>query len=124
MTDKEFKKLSRAELIEIIFQLQNNEKKYLEELAAMRTELDSKRLKIKEAGSIAEAVVGLSDIFEKAQDMADQYLDEIHTANADAEQRAKEIIADAQERANKLIADAQKQCNAIKEKNERETVEK
>lgn len=124
MTDREFKKLSRAELIEIIFQLQNNEKKCLEELSAVRAELDSKHLKINKAGSIAEAVVGLSDIFEKAQNMADQYLEEVHTANADAEQRAKETIDDAQERADKIIADAKKQSDTIKERTDRETAEK
>lgn len=124
MTDREFKKLNRAELIEIIFQLQNNEKKYQEELAAARMELDSKHLKIAEAGSIAEAVVGLSGIFKKAQAMADQYLEEVHAANADAEGRARKIIDDAQERADKLIADAQRQSDMLKEKTERETAEK
>lgn len=107
MTDKEFKKLSRAELIEIIYQLQKKEKLYLDEIEKLQKEADLKQLKIKDAGSIAEAVVGLSDIFEQAQKIADKYLDEVHAANSDVEERANKIIADAEAKAAMIKANAE-----------------
>ncbi len=86
MTDKEFKHLRRSELIEIIYELQKNEKKLQDELEMTKEKLASKEIKIAEAGSIAEAVIGLSDIFERAQAAADEYLNQIHRMDVKQEE--------------------------------------
>lgn len=88
MTDKEFKRLTRADLIEIIYRLQENEEKYRETIAKMAVQLEDRQTKIKTAGSIAEASVALSNVFEAAQDAADRYLQEIRVMR---EQAAAEL---------------------------------
>ena len=88
MTDKEFKRLTRADLIEIIYRLQENEEKYRETIAKMTVRLEEKQTKIKSAGSIAEASIALSNVFEAAQDAADRYLQEIRMMH---EQAAAEL---------------------------------
>lgn len=124
MTDKEFKKLSRSQLIEIIYQLQKNEEETKKEIDALKAELESKRLKIEKAGSIAEAVVGLNDIFLNAQNAADQYLEEIHIANADVEKRAEKIISSANQKAAQILAHAKQESNALRANAEKEAEEK
>lgn len=114
MTDKEFKKLKRSEMIEIIYQLQKREKLYLAELESLREQLELKRLKIDKAGSIAEAVVGLSDIFAKAQEIADRYLEEVSASNSDAQAQAEKIISDAHFQARGIIEQAQQDSEAIR----------
>ena len=55
MTDKEFKRLNRAQLIEIIYQLQVKLDELSEENQCLTAELADKRLLISRAGNIAEA---------------------------------------------------------------------
>lgn len=64
MTDKEFKRLKRADLIEIIYRLQENEETYRERISELETQLGEKRTKLEKAGSIAEAAISLSNVFE------------------------------------------------------------
>ena len=79
MTDKEFQRLSRARLIEIIYQLQLNQEKLTEENQQLKAALEDKRLRMEEAGNIAEAALIMNDVFRNAQNAAEQYLNEIKT---------------------------------------------
>ncbi len=85
MTNKELKKLTRAELLEMLL-IQSREKQHLEEeLREARKNLEKKELMIAEAGSIAEASLRLNQVFEAAQKAADQYLENVKLT---AERRA------------------------------------
>ena len=77
MTDKELRKLTRAELLEmLISQMKENERlqEQVEELAA---QLEDRRIMLEEAGSIAEASLRLNGVFQAAEKAAQQYLDNI-----------------------------------------------
>lgn len=86
MADKELRRMNRSELIEIIYALQQNEELLRQENQRLREELDEKRIKIENAGSIAEASLSLSHIFEDAQKAADLYLTSVR--QAEEEKRA------------------------------------
>ena len=77
MTDKEFKRLSRSQLIDIIYRFQLQ----VDELTAQNKELEKaladKRLRLEEAGNLAQAALVINNCFESAQNAADQYLFEI-----------------------------------------------
>lgn len=111
MKNKDFRHLNRAELVEIIYQLQQDNQKLQEENAEISAKLASKELKISEAGSIAEAVIGLSDIFAKAQEAADSYLTQIHRSNAEIELEHSQIIADAKSKASDILRKAEYTAN-------------
>ena len=74
MTDKELRKLSRAELLEkLIQQIERNEE--LEaELKKAKTELRNRAITIENAGSLAEVVLQINGVFEAADRAAKQYL--------------------------------------------------
>lgn len=120
MTDKEFKRLGRADLIEIIYQLQKNEQQLRAELDAANAQLESKQLKLSKAGSIAEAVVGLNQVFESAQAAADQYLEQLHTMNADTEAKCAAMLQEAQQRADARMQQADAEIKEKQEKADRE----
>ena len=103
MTDREFRHLSRGDLIDIIYEYQKQEEKYLAEIDELKKKLETQEIKIKNAGSIAEAVVELNNIFETAQKTADQYLRKVFGANEDAEVERRRIIEDAKLEANRII---------------------
>ncbi len=77
MTDKEFRRLSRIELIDIIYELQKREKRYEKRIKNLEAQLADRELKIAESGSIAEAALKVNEVFEHAQAAADVYLAEI-----------------------------------------------
>lgn len=77
MTDKELKKLSRAELLEILVEQSQEIDRLQLQLSQVQKKLKSRRIAISEAGSIAEAALKLNGVFEAAQKAADQYLENI-----------------------------------------------
>lgn len=102
MTDKEFRRLKRSDLIDIIYEYQKNEEKMTAEIQELKEKLEAQELKISKAGSIAEAVVGLNDLFETAQKTADQYIKKLEEANRDVEKKRDEIIAEAHKEAARI----------------------
>ena len=108
MTDKEFKRLSRAQLIEIIYQLQLELDKVNEEKQALERELADKRLRLSNAGNIAEAALEINDCFRSAQNAAEQYLNEIKAIREETEAQRQRILAQAQTEAETIIAGAKK----------------
>ena len=89
MTDRELRRLGRAELVDIIYELQSRNQQCEAEIEKLQKALDDKILKIASAGSIAEAALKLSGIFEAAQAAADQYLASLEAGmGRDEEKRA------------------------------------
>ena len=108
MTDKEFKRLSRAQLIEIIYQLQLQIDKLNEQTQELESELADKRLRMSNAGNIAEAALEINDCFRSAQNAAEQFLSEIKAIREETEAERKRILTEAQAEAAAIIADAKK----------------
>ena len=77
MTDKELKRLSRAELLEMLIAQSKRADELQEKLEKAEAELNSRQLKVDEAGSIAEASLRLNGVFEAAQAARAQYLENI-----------------------------------------------
>jgi cell division septum initiation protein DivIVA len=106
MTDKEFKRLSRAQLIEIIYQLQLQIDKLNEEKQALENELEDKRLRLQSAGNIAEAALEINDCFRSAQNAAEQYLNEIKAIREETDTERQRILKEAKAEAEAIIASA------------------
>lgn len=120
MTDKELRHLSRAELIDIIYELQKQAEAYTAQNAQLQAALDDRALRLSSAGSIAEAAIRVNQVFETAQAAADQYLESLRTANAGldekiaaAEQRGREIQEDAQRQADRIVGEAERRAKLI-----------
>ena len=74
MTDKELKKLSRMELLEILVELGNENAELTNRVDILNKQLNSKYIMLEEAGSIAEASLRINEVFEAAQAAASQYV--------------------------------------------------
>lgn len=77
MTDKELRKLSRAELLQLMLEQSREVDRLREENARLMSELESRKIAVSEAGSIAEAAMRINGVFEAAQRAAEQYLENI-----------------------------------------------
>ncbi len=106
MTDKEFKRLNRAQLIDIIYQLQLQLDSLTEQNQNLEAALADRRLRISNAGNIAEAALEINDCFRSAQNAAEQYLNEIEAMREETIQSRAQILAAARAEAAQIIADA------------------
>ncbi len=102
MTEKELKRLSRSELLEMLIgQMEENEKLKIE-LEQAREQVNSRQIAIDRAGSIAEAALALNGVFDAAQAAAAQYLENIQQAEA----YSQRIRAEAEEYSRKTRGEA------------------
>ena len=77
ITDRELRRLSRKDLVEIIYQYQEREQELMSENKKLQEALEDRRLHAKEIGSIAEASLVVNGVFEAAQAAADQYMENV-----------------------------------------------
>lgn len=108
MTDKEFKRLTRSQLIDIIYQFQLQIDKLTEQNQELERELADKRLRLSKVGNIADAALEINNCFRSAQNAAEQYLNEIKAIREETEAEQQRILAEAQAEAATIIADAKK----------------
>ena len=114
MINKELKRLSRRELVEIIYQLKKNEQTMQEELDTLKNQLQDKRIRLSMAGSIAEAAMSVTNVFTTAQMTADLYLNEISHMKEEAEKECAKKAEDAEKKVKEILADGEQKFNILK----------
>ncbi|MCQ2482511.1 MAG: hypothetical protein MJ153_03390 [Clostridia bacterium] len=119
MAERELRKLNRNELLDVVYEYQQTEKKLRERIALLEEELSNKEIKAKECGSIAKEAMELNGIFEAAQKAADQYVEAVKQAQV---AKGEEITRLAEEEARTIIEDAVKHSEAIIKRAEEQTL--
>ena len=106
MTDKEFKRLSRSQLIDIIYQFQLTQNELNDEIERLKKALDDRRLRVTEAGNMAEAALQITNVMQAAQDAATLYLEEIRTMREETKIECQRLLENAQKEAESIIGQA------------------
>lgn len=91
MTEKQLRKLSRTELLELLIEQTKKNAALEQEIAQCRAEKESREIKIENSGSIAEAALQLNGLFETAQQAADQYLENIRKKEEETAVRCEKL---------------------------------
>ena len=102
MIGKDLKKLSRRELVDIIYQMKKNEEEMQKQIDSLQEELKNKRIKVASAGTLADAAVDISQLLNATQTTADLYLEEIAWMKSEAEAECIRIIAEAKQKARQI----------------------
>lgn len=117
MTDKELKRLSRSELLEMLIAQMKENEALQSRLELAEEQLNDRQIAVEKAGTLAEASLSLNGVFEAAEAAAQQYLENIERMSgqqeticrdmqAEAEAKAAEIVREAQEYSKKTHAEA------------------
>ena len=77
MTDKRLQKLKKTDLLQLMLEQSQEIDRLREELDKTKAELADRRIRIANSGSVAEASLAVSKIFEDAQRAADLYLENV-----------------------------------------------
>lgn len=81
MQQNDLHKLGKTDLLTLIYKQEKQIKQLTKEVEELKQQLDDRTIKMKEAGSIAEASLRINKIFEIAQQAADEYLKSIKEVN-------------------------------------------
>lgn len=77
MLATDFSKLKRNKLLELMLEFSKENEELREENNELKRQLEDKYMNLSEAGSIAEAAIRVSGVFETAQQAAERYLENI-----------------------------------------------
>ena len=113
MTNKEFKRLRRSQLIDIIYQLQLKQEELTADNEKLSKALADKRLRVNKTGNIAEAALEIHNVMQKAQDAATHYMEEIQIR---VDEEYQQILKEANEKSAAIIEKSQQQADEIVEK--------
>lgn len=110
MTEKQLRKMSRLELVELLYRAEKEkealrqelreriaekekEKETLQqEINELKAALENREMKLRKAGSIAEAALSLNGVFEAAQQAADDYLRNLYETGERIEQQRNALL--------------------------------
>jgi len=104
MTDRDLKRLSRTELLEMLIDQSEELEKLRTQMQNAQIALQNKRIAIEKSGSIAEAALALNGVFSAAQSAAEQYLENIQKQQEEAFKRVED---EARKNAEKIRAAAE-----------------
>ena len=108
MKEQDLRKLTRSELLEMLIQQGEELEELRETLQDYELQLRSRKLQVEQAGSIAEAAIQVSGVFDAAEAAAAQYLENIREHS--------EKQASYTEEARLLLENTRIQCAEMKAK--------
>lgn len=106
MTDKELRKLSRVELLEMLLEQSEENERQRQQIEQLTEQLRDKQLEITDAGSIAEAALRVNGVYEAAQRAADQYLENIRQLTEKTEKKCQLMEEETRRRCAEMIRKA------------------
>ena len=112
LTEKDLKKLNRYQLLELLIAQTERADKLEVLLENARQQLSEQEIKLSSLGSIAEASLQVSGVFQAAQEAADMYINT-------AKKRAEEIEENARKKGAEILIQALGDAQRIKGEDEK-----
>lgn len=105
MKQKELKKMTRYELIEIIYELEKQNQSLQQELNTANQKLQERAILIEESGSIAEAALRMNHVFESVQQAVTDYVNNMKQITM---RKCEKIIQETEQEAKKITDEQHK----------------
>lgn len=111
MTDKELRRMRREELLELLVDQTRRANALQAQLDEAQTQLASRQISVENVGSLAEAALQLSGVFQAAEEAGQLYLDNLRSRAEGLED--SQFLAETQERCRAMEAETQARCQAM-----------
>lgn len=112
MTDKELRKLSRTDLLEMLLMQKKENDQLRRQVVELQSQLQNRNITIRNAGSIAEASLRLNSVFESAQAACGQYMENIEKLNARQEEICRQMEQRTKNKCEQMLREAKEQSQA------------
>ena len=113
MTEKELKRLTRADLLEMLIAQSEELRQVKERLKTAEAALANRVIEIDNAGSIAEASLRLNGVFEAAQAACEQYTENIRLLSERSQLVCRRMEEESREQAERLLEQTRRRCEAM-----------
>lgn len=110
MTDRELRKLSRSDLLEMLVDLSEELNLVKQQLRAAEEKLNNRQILIDKAGSIAEASLQLNGVFEAAEAASEQYVENIRSLSDRQDEICRRIEWECREKARRRLEEVERKC--------------
>ncbi len=102
MTQKELKRLSRSELLELLLIQTKENERLMKQLTEAEERITRRDLKLENAGDLAHAVLEVNGVMEAAQAAARQYLDNIAIMEKQTQEKCQTMLEEARREAEQI----------------------
>ena len=116
MTEKELRRLSRSDLLSLLLEQSRETEQLRRELREAQAALEDRAIRIRDAGSIAEAALKLSGIFEAAEAACQQYTENMARMSASREDICCQLEQESRLEAQRILAEAKQQAQLQEER--------
>ena len=106
MTDRQLRKASRADLLKLLLEEKKSNEALREDLRQMQLQLESRRLQMNQAGSLAEAALKLSGIFDAAESACQYYTENIRALSGRQEEICRKMEQETREKCDRMLEQA------------------
>lgn len=107
MTERELRRLSRTDLLELLLAQRRENEQLRCILDETQSQLADRTIKIDKAGSIAEASLQLSGIFTAAQDSCQYYLENVKLLSERQAKVCQQMEEETKEKCERMVAEAE-----------------
>lgn len=107
MADRDLRKMNRKELLELLIVSEKENEQLKERLQQQEAQLRNRDFQIKNSGSMAEAALALSGVFENADKAATQYLENIKRCSEQQQSIYDRIVTEAERKAKAILDNAE-----------------
>lgn len=115
MTAKELKRLTRSDLLEILFSLSEENELLTQKLEEAKKQLEERSVLLEDLGSVAEASLKLNGVFEAAQAACDQYQENVRLRYANMELECQRREQETLEKCDAMERETQARCRKMLE---------
>lgn len=113
MTSKELKRLTRSDLLEILFSVSEENERLQAQIEEQKKQLEERAVHMDNAGSIAEAALRLNGVFEAAQAACDQYQQSVRLRYQGIEEHCDRMWKQTQEKCAQLERETKEKCEQM-----------
>ena len=115
MTDKELKRLNRAELLQLLMNQSVETEQLQAKVEELTEQVQRQEITCQNVGSMAEAALALGGVFQAADQAAQKYIQEMADRAARQEQELQAKADEAREQVKKLLAEATDSADVTRE---------
>lgn len=106
MTDRQLRKASRPDLLQLLLEEKRSNEALRAQLEQLQLQLESRQMRMNQAGSLAEAALKLSGIFDAAESACQYYTENIRTLSGRQEEICRKMEQETREKCDRMLEQA------------------
>ena len=113
MAKNPLQKLSRAELLQLLLEAEEENESLKQQVAGLQQQLEDRRIRIEKSGDLAAAAMELNGVFAAAQAACQQYTDNIKARSEGLEAECRKMIEETEKECRARKKETMEECRRL-----------